>query len=108
MFKLLKDMLTDEYGADFDLTNVATVVGYFNGMILYDLSLFTHLIPGFTLLSYAGGYASLIAAIVACQQLKPKPIVPSVAQEFQQPSNTPPTYQPQNVQPLPPQNGSNQ
>lgn len=79
MFKLLKDCLTDEYGHDFDLTNIATVIGYFNGMVCYDLSLFTHFAHGFDLANYAIGYAGLIAAIVGCQKLKPRPMVADVS-----------------------------
>lgn len=112
MFKPLKDMLTDEYGVDFDMTNIAAVIGYFNGMILYDLHMFTHLAASFTLSDYAIGYAGLIGAVVGCQKLKPTPIVPSVQQYNNRDNrngpdwstdqnNNPPNYRPDNFQPQP-------
>lgn len=82
-------MVTDEYGVDFDLTNISTVIGYFNGMILYDLHMFTHFAPNFSLSDYAIGYAGLIAAVVGCQKLKPLPVVRSVQRELADDSSQP-------------------
>jgi hypothetical protein len=79
MWKAIKDCLTDEYGKDFDFANISSVLGYFNGMILYDLHMFTHYASNFGLADYAVGYAGLIGAIVGCQKLKPRPLVPDTA-----------------------------
>jgi hypothetical protein len=80
-------------------------IGYFNGTILYDLHMFTHLAPQFTMSDYALGYAGLIGAVVGCQKLKPTPIVPSVAQEVQ---SFPQNNAPSPYQPGPPANGPGQ
>lgn len=81
LLKPIKDCITDEYGKDYDLSNVTAFVGFFNGIGLYDLHVLTMHAAQFDLTAYAVGYAALIGAIVGCQKLKPRPIVPDISKE---------------------------
>lgn len=82
MFKFFRDITSDEYGKDSDLTSVASVVGFVVGMTLYimsQLSWTAAWVPHFSLPEYAIGFAALIGAIVSCQRLKPAAIAPDVS-----------------------------
>lgn len=79
--KLIKDCLTDPYGKDYDFASVTAVIGYFNGMLLYDLHMFTHLVPSFDLAGYALGYGGLMAAVIGSKKFNPTPIVPDISKQ---------------------------
>lgn len=84
MFKILKDITSDEFGKDFDLTSVASVVCFVVGMLLYLLSQFVWTaswVPHFSLPEYAIGFAALIGAVAGCQRIKPAAIVPDVSKD---------------------------
>ena len=80
MIKFLRDLVTDEYGHDADLTSVASIIGFALGMILYLLSQMAWTaawVPKFDLVQYAIGFAALIGSVAGCQRLKPRAATPS-------------------------------
>ncbi|PUA19566.1 hypothetical protein [Glaciimonas sp. PCH181] len=84
MIKFFRDITSDEFGKDSDLTSVASVVGFVVGMSLYLLSQFAYTapwVPHFGLPEYAIGFAALVGAIATCQRLKPAAIVKDVSKE---------------------------
>ncbi|PUA17249.1 hypothetical protein [Glaciimonas sp. PCH181] len=84
MFKFFRDITSDEFGKDSDLTSVASVIGFVVGMTLYLLSQFAWTmswVPHFGLPEYAIGFAALIGAIATCQRLKPAAVVQDVSKE---------------------------
>ncbi len=88
MIKFLRDITSDEFGKDSDLTSVASVIGFVVGMMLYLLSQFVWTrswVPDFSLINYAVGFTALVGAIAGCQRLKPVAIVPDVSKEQQPP-----------------------
>jgi ABC-type antimicrobial peptide transport system permease subunit len=77
--KFFKDIFTDEFGRDFDLTSVASVIGFTIGMLMYVISQLVWTaawLPNFNLVQYAVGFTALVGAIAACQRLKPAGIAP--------------------------------
>ncbi|WP_207000760.1 hypothetical protein [Trinickia mobilis] len=77
--KILKDCTTDEFGKDFDLTNVAGTIGFTVGMVMYLISQFTSLLPRFDLSQFALGFSGLLIATGVSQRVKPAAVVPDVS-----------------------------
>lgn len=77
MDKFIRDISSDEFGKDADLTSVASIIGFVVGMSLYMLSQFVYTaawVPRFSLVDFAVGFAALIGSIATCQRLKPTAI----------------------------------
>ena len=68
--RLLQDITTDEYGTAYDLVSIMAFVGFVLGLGLYTIGCFTPAIK-FSLLEYAGGFSSMIAATSAAMRIKP-------------------------------------
>lgn len=84
MFKFVRDITSDEFGKDSDLTSVTSFVGFVVGMLLYLLSQFVWTaswVPHFSLPEYAIGFAALIGAVAGCQRLKPAAVVKDVSKD---------------------------
>ena len=79
MLKFFRDITSNEFGKDSDLTSVASIIGFVIGMLLYLISQFgwTALwVPHFNLTDYAIGFGALIGSVAGCQRLKPAAVCP--------------------------------
>lgn len=72
--KILKDCSTDEYGEDYDVTNVLATAAGFTGLVLVVIAFFIRW--DFNLIEYSAGIAALLASVSGAQRLKPKALAP--------------------------------
>jgi hypothetical protein len=75
--KILKDCSTDEYGEDYDVTNVLATAAGFTGLVLVVIAFFIRW--DFNLIEYSAGIAALLASVSGAQRLKPKALAPAPA-----------------------------
>lgn len=73
--KILKDCSTDEYGEDYDVTNVLATAAGFTGLMLVVIAFFIRW--DFNLIEYSAGIAALLASVSGAQRLKPRALPPA-------------------------------